>query len=57
MPGAAHEKHKLIINIMVEAAGPPISASRGRSLSALLMAATEYMKMYTVFSEVLPSGI
>lgn len=49
-PGAAHEKHGLIISIVVEI-GPLINASCGRrSLWCINTAAIENMKIYSVFS-------
>lgn len=52
MPGAAHEKHGLIICIVVKIAEPLISASCSRrSLWYIVTAAIESMKIYAVFSE------
>lgn len=47
-------KHGLIINIVVEAAGPPFGASCGRALWCVIMAAPENLKMCAVFSEAVP---
>lgn len=46
--------HGLIINIVMEAAGPPFRASCGRSLWCIIMAAPENLKMCAVFSAAVP---
>ena len=52
MPGVAHEKHGLIISIVVEIAGPLINAAFGKSsIWYIIMASIENMKIYAVFSE------